>query len=665
MSDQTPLTHSDPDKPADNSATGEKFQTASNAVVDKEISEYQQRIRQLEAAVLHGLKRAEHWQSKVRVLEQSTSFRLGRVLVEATRHPRSIAKLPAGLLRLWRGRHDSLKVENIPLDYIETFVKRGEAEMLREIDESTIDLADREKSQVNLHIAKLMNEAGFSRAENHLIKRAFDFEESKQAARALYFSSKRVNDIELSCEMVDRYCSLVGSDGTPQEIKRMQQMMSDPVYQLSVRTLVPQPQPPEFEPVRNRVCYVLHNSLPHASGGYATRAQGLAKALSIEGFEVIGLTRPGFPVDLDDSDEADFDSEDIVDDVQYVRSFAPRRRTMPFRTYIPKAAAVLKEKFELLRPQVVIAASNYISALPALIAANSLGIPFIYEVRGFWEVTRASREPSYTATPSYRVQQLMEAFVADQAVHTVTLTGAMARELSARGVDSEKISILPNACNPEIFVPRAIDAGSVKSDLGIPVDACVIGYVGTFVDYEGLPDLVEACSILRKRGQEFRLLLVGSDNTSDNKPGPVATQIQMTAEKYDVSDWLVTPGRVPHDKVQQYYATIDIAAFPRKPWPVCEMVSPMKPLEALCLEKAVVVSSVEALSEMIQDNVTGLVYEKGNVEALADSLSRLIDDAQLRSELGQRGRAWVEQERTWQIVAKRLSPILSQMENRS
>ncbi len=121
------------------------------------------------------------------------------------------------------------------------------------------------------------------------------------------------------------------------------------------------------------------------------------------------------------------------------------------------------------------------------------------------------------------------------------------------------------------------------------------------------------------------------------------------------------PGRIPFEEVESYYSLIDIAPFPRKPQPVCELVSPMKPLEAAAMKKAIVVSSVKALTDMITDEVNGLVFEKGNVPDLANQLERLIADAELRHQLGENARVWVETERTWSITANTMKDVLNEV----
>ena len=230
--------------------------------------------------------------------------------------------------------------------------------------------------------------------------------------------------------------------------------------------------------------------------------------------------------------------------------------------------------------------------------------------------------------------------------HVFTLTEPMREELIIRGVESAKIDLLPNSCDPVRFVPQERDH-DLANRLSIAQDIPVIGYIGTFVDYEGLEDLASTCALLKQQGIEFRLLLVGNENASGQDRGPITEQIAHIANSNGFAEWLVMPGRVPHEEVESYYSLIDIAPFPRKPWPVCEMVSPMKPLEAFAMEKAVVVSSVRALQEMVKHEETGLVFEKGNVKSLADVLERLVADPALRRTLGKNARKWVLKERTW------------------
>ena len=409
--------------------------------------------------------------------------------------------------------------------------------------------------------------------------------------------------------------------------------------------------PPQYEPIKGRILYFLHNSLPYSSGGYATRGHGMLQGMRSIGYDMICVTRPGFPVDTTDIKSEEVAPLDIVDGIPYHRITAPDRKTSAGHNYIMGAVEQIERVLREFRPELVIAASNHLTSLPPQIAAARLGIPFIYEVRGFWEITRASREPEFLETEIFATLSRLEAISAQGADHVFTLTGGMRDELIARGVDAGKITLLPNSCVPEKFPPQPRDQ-AIAAKLNIPADVPVIGYIGSFVQYEGLDDLTQAAAILKGRGLEFRLLLVGNENVSGQSKGPITAAIEAAADEGGLTDWLIMPGRIPHEEVAAHYSLIDIAPFPRKPQLVTEMVSPMKPLEAMAMEKAVVASSVHALTEMVRDGETGLLFEKGNVEALADTLERLIKDPALRQRLGAAGRQWVETERTWPLTAE-------------
>lgn len=481
--------------------------------------------------------------------------------------------------------------------------------------------------------------------------------------RAWYWAAQHAGDYRAACDAIMEIGQRFSAGMTARQKEAHDKLKASPSYQLSLLSLVETAASGagRVEVVKKRICYVLHNSLPYSSGGYATRSDGMVRGLQAAGFEVIVVSRPGYPVDVNSEiDAASVPSDSVLDGVRYIRIPGPSSKGVAVTEYIERSAEALRKLFRELRPEYVLAASNYRVGLMSLIAARGVGVPFIYEVRGWWELTRLSRDPEFAKTQSCVVQTMMEREVALRADHVLTLTGPMKEQLLAYGVPDEKVTLVPNSCDPSRFLPRE-RSHSLAERLGIPSGVPVIGYVGTFVDYEGLDDLAEACGLLHARGKEFRLLLVGNENTTGTGRGLITETIDDIARRSGYHHWLLMPGRVPHDVVEDYYSLIDIAPFPRKPWPVCEAVSPMKPLEALAMEKAVVVSSVRALREMIQAGVTGLHFEKGSIESLADALAKLMDDSALREALGRSGRSWVERERTWRSTAAIAASAISQI----
>jgi glycosyltransferase involved in cell wall biosynthesis len=488
-----------------------------------------------------------------------------------------------------------------------------------------------------------------------------DYELQYNIAKALEAREKTVLTVKLlfrACEHTGRFqeaANLIETlearpDGADADLKRaaLGTFRRKFVHQLTLLRQVEEHRPLQIEPVSNRIAYILHNSLPHSSGGYATRSHGVASGLTAAGYEVLAFTRPGFPVDI----KAGFKNNDVnprddIGDIAYHRILETSNKEHALVDYVLKSADLLEQRFREHRPSLVIAASNYRVGLMAMIAARRLGIPCIYEVRGWWEVTRASRDRSFEFTDSYQIQRLLENETAKAADHVITLTEGMREELEDGGVPPEKISLLPNSCDAGRFEPMQRDQ-PLAARYGIPDDVPVIGYIGTLVDYEGLDDLARAAVQLKRRGVAYRLLIVGNENVSGTEIGPIASRIKAIMEEGGASDWLLMPGRVPYADVAAHYSLLDIAAFPRKPWTVCELVSPMKPLEAMAMQKTVVVSSVRALRDLVAHDETGLVFAKGDSAALADALYRLVTDRNLATELAKRGRDWVLQHRTWE-----------------
>lgn len=560
--------------------------------------------------------------------------------------------------------------EALPLNENElNSFKRGGVELvISEIFARKSDDAQAYAKELIKASKKLLN-AGYKNAEFSLTTEALNIFYGEVTLRAQYYALLRQFDIFAALDCVKKLESLYNDAPSLERTKIIHKMKSHSSYIISILETIPGRRSPEIEVNNRRICYVLHNSLPYSTSGYATRSQGMAIGLMENGWDVQCVTRPGFPVDMQVYQrvmtEKGLPLVEQCDAVTYTRILQPSKVHSKKLDYLYEAADALESTFRDLRPELVWAASDHMTGLPALIAARRLGIPFVYEVRGLWEVTKASRQPDYLNNILYKVDILLGTALCNAADHVFTLTNQMRDELAGRGVTTS-ISLLPNSCDIGRFDPIAVDVDRARS-LDIPPGIPVIGYIGSFVQYEGLDDLTRACAILASRGVDFRLLLVGDELTSSSGDGPVTLDIKHTAQQAGLEDRLIMTGRVPHEEVESYYSIVDIAAFPRKPQPVTELVSPIKPLEALAMEKAVVVSSVQALAEMIDDGVTGLVFRKGDIDDLADQLERLIADPALRASLGQAGRAWVERERTWRSTAgaatahlQRISSVQSQ-----
>jgi glycosyltransferase involved in cell wall biosynthesis len=398
----------------------------------------------------------------------------------------------------------------------------------------------------------------------------------------------------------------------------------------------------------NAVCMVAHTSLPFHSNGYATRTHEIAKQLSKQHYLTV-LTRPGYPHDVINT--VDSEEKNLIDGVLYKNITGAHYYDHSLTDYIENATSVLLKEFIEIKPKLVHAASSIHNALPSLIAARTLGIPFIYEVRGFWEVTRASVNPGWGESERYKIEHDLEIFIASQADHVVALTGGIKEELVNNGLDEKTITIVSNAISIDKFTNiSSADNKYPNSKNNVPV----IGYVGSIVEYEGLDDLIDALEIVAKKGHQFKLVIAGDGNRLD--------AITQQVEASPISNCIDLLGRIPHEEVGALIDAIDIMPLPRKPLPVCEMVSPLKPFESMICKKALVGSDVAAIAEIIQHEKTGLLFQKGNIEDLADKIIQLIQSPEYRKTLGENAYKWVTENKTWEKVSESYHSIYCEAE---
>jgi len=413
-------------------------------------------------------------------------------------------------------------------------------------------------------------------------------------------------------------------------------------------------QPPAHDPgagpapTTGTVPYLLHSALPHVSMGYATRSHGLLVALRAAGWQVEGVTRPGFP--LDDPAVTDAPATDVVDGVPYRHVLQETRRPAPLLPVGRSAAAfsqAVRDLYDGTDVPLVHAASNFRNGLAAVHAARRLGVPSVYEVRGLWEFTRLAREPWFDTTDSFRLTATMETAAATNADRVIAITRALADELVRRGVDAARISVVPNGVDTTRFTPRSRDE-ALAEELGV-AGRTVVGYVGSLLDYEGLDLLVDAAARLRGRRDDFAVLIIGDGRT---RPA-----LEARVTELGLQSTVIFTGRVPHAEVERYYSLVDIAPFPRAAVAVTELVSPLKPFEAMAMGKTVVASDVAALAEIVNDGETGRLFPKGDAEALATVLREILDEPGSAAGLARQGLEWVRSERDWRVVAEGISAV--------
>ena len=398
---------------------------------------------------------------------------------------------------------------------------------------------------------------------------------------------------------------------------------------------------PAYVAESSRVLYCVHSTPAFNTNGYSLRTRGVALGLRAAGRDVVVVGRAGYPWDgkADVAKPKQVRHVVEVDGVDYVH--LPGRGLAPTPTdhYVQQCADAFVREARMRRPGVIQAASNYRVGLSALIAARRLGVPFVYEVRGLWEITEASDKPGWESTERYRLQSELETLVAREADAVLAITPQTRDELVRRGVPSEKITVAANAVDTAEFVPLPRDE-SYAAQLGLRSDVPVIGFAGSMVPYEGLDVLVDAVSVLRDRGVDVQVALAGS--------GSAEGALKEQALERGVNDRVTFLGRVPAADVPRLMSCFDIMPCPRISVAVTEIVSPLKPLEALSSAKAVVLSDVAPHRDIAgEDERRAALFRAGDAVSLADVLERLVRQPDRRVALGRAGRLWCIDERTW------------------
>lgn len=400
-----------------------------------------------------------------------------------------------------------------------------------------------------------------------------------------------------------------------------------------------------YSPKPDSVLALLGQSLPIRSGGYATRSHGIMSGVLSRGWDIHAATRYGFPYDIwwEPDDPRDVAPLDVVDGVPYHRILDegvfeyPR---VPLKPYVESFSERVVQLATATRAALIHAASLSDVGLAGASAANRLGLPFIYEMRGLKQLLESAIIPQRTGSEREAHLNILEKTAADSADRVFVITKALGSWLENQGVSPEKIRILPNGVNLDLFKVAEKDA-ALSQQLGLE-NKTVIGYAGGLVFYEGLELLLEAAAALARQRDDFHLVIVGD--------GAHEKALRRLTRRLNLTSFVTFTGRVPHDQVHRYLSLFDITPFPRIPAPVCELISPIKPFEAMAMEKAVVVSDVAALTEIVSDNKTGRTFTKGDYKDLARVLGELIDGPDQRQRLGASARLWVTAERDWSQI---------------
>ncbi|MET0250366.1 MAG: TIGR04063 family PEP-CTERM/XrtA system glycosyltransferase [Sphingobium sp.] len=395
-----------------------------------------------------------------------------------------------------------------------------------------------------------------------------------------------------------------------------------------------------------RILHVLDHSLPLHSG-YTFRTRAILRAQTARGWDVRGITGHRH--------SAAGPSQEAVDGLTFHRTPGKAARgnalVREWRDIAAHADAI-DALVRQWRPDILHAHSPVLNAIAAQRVARRHGIPLVYEIRAFWEDAAVGNGTGMEGSPRYWLTRQLESHAVRQADAIAVICEGLRGDLIARGVDPAKIVVSPNGVDMDQFGAPVPRDPQLTRRLGLE-GAEVVGFIGSFYDYEGLDDLIAAMPRLVRARPKAKLLLVGG--------GPMEAALRAQATASPFADRILFIGRVPHTQVEDYYAQIDVLAYPRKAMRLTELVTPLKPLEAMAQGQLVAASSVGGHRELIEDGVTGTLFTPDDPAAIARALGALLADRSNWETRRETARAFVERERNWSSNILRYEPVYQRL----
>lgn len=392
-----------------------------------------------------------------------------------------------------------------------------------------------------------------------------------------------------------------------------------------------------------RILHVLDHSLPLQSG-YVSRTLGIVGEQRARKWEPVLMTTPR-------QNRGTAESEDISG-WRFHRTPAPNGvlSRAPIVSYLREMQATARRLSALIdetKPDIVHAHSPALNGLPALWAAHPKGIPVVYEVRALWEEAGVEAGTVRPGSLRYRASRTLESYVLRHADAVAVLCEGVRQDVLSRGISEEKLCVIPNAVDLAHFSPERRRDEALARNLGLN-DAVVLGFIGSFYEYEGLDVLLNALPQALMKTPNLKLLLVGG--------GSHEAELKRLAAANNIEGSVVFAGRVPFADVERYYDFVDIFVYPRRKSRLTDLVTPLKPIEAMAKGRVVIASDCGGHREIVTNGRNGFLFAAGDTQALADGIAAAVAARETWPLIGKNARDYVVRERTWPASVDKYEP---------
>ncbi len=386
-----------------------------------------------------------------------------------------------------------------------------------------------------------------------------------------------------------------------------------------------------------RILHVLDHSVPLHSG-YTFRTLSILREQRKLGWETCHLTTP--------KQGATSTGHEDVDGWSFWRTPSAPGTGLVGQMHL--TAKRLAEMVQETMPDIIHAHSPVLNALPSLWVGRRLRVPVVYEMRASWEDAAVDHGTTFEGSWRYRLSRALESFAMRQADQVTTICEGLRGDIIGRGIAGDRVTVIPNAVDAATFRFGVEEDSTLRRSLGLD-GATVIGFAGSFYGYEGLDLLLEAAHRMLPRHPNLRVLLVGG--------GPQETNLKAQAIALGLQDRVIFTGRIAHARVQRYYGLIDVLAYPRLPIRLTELVTPLKPLEAMAQGGMFVASDVGGHRELVRHGETGFLFSAGKAQALEEALEQILSKREIWPTIRLQARRFVESERTWSASVSRYREV--------
>lgn len=398
-----------------------------------------------------------------------------------------------------------------------------------------------------------------------------------------------------------------------------------------------------------KVLHLLDVSRPNVSG-YSSRSDAIIRSTRDLGVETCHITSQKY--------DKFVDKEEIIDGIKFYRTTKAKGiftgiPLLSYVDYVRHMSQRVKEVVDIENPDIIHAHSPMLNGLVALKVGKETGIPVMYEVRAFWEDAAVDTGKIKEFGFQYKIIRSIEQYVFNKADRIACICEGLRKEIISRGISASKLITVPNAVNLDKFQPIKEVNIELKRKLGLE-DKVVLAFLGSFFKYEGLEFLIKSLPLIQSRiGKKVHILLVGGGNEEDN--------LKRLASELGVGESVTFTGRVNYNEINDYYSLVDLLVFPRETIRLTELVTPLKPLEAMAQGIPLIASNIGGHRELIEDDVTGGLFDPESPEALADKVVELLLDSNKLKRYVENGLSYVRNERRWDKTAQRYLPVYESM----